>query len=168
MQRQTIETLLGAAVLLIGIGFITIAFSSSGVSTSQGYRLIAEFDDASGVQTGTEVRMSGIRVGQVTGKRLDQEFYLAVVTMELDPNLALPSDSFACILPNGLLGTSMVWIDPGEESASIESGGRIERTRGASNVVDVIGRSIFVGDGSSDVDVSEAPSGGRTRVCEGT
>ena len=81
MQRQTIETLLGAVVLLIGIGFITIAFSSSGVSTSQGYRLIAEFDDASGVQTGTEVRMSGIRVGQVTGKRLDQEFYLAVYNM---------------------------------------------------------------------------------------
>lgn len=168
MQRQTVETLIGAAVLLIGIAFITIAFSSSGVSTSHGYRLIAEFDDASGVQPGTEVRMSGIRVGQVTDKRLDQDLYLAVVTMELDPQLALPSDSFACILPNGLLGTSMVWIDPGEDTATLASGDRIERTRGASNVVDVIGRSIFVGDGAAQSGVGEAPSSGRTRVCEGT
>lgn len=166
MQRQTVEIFIGAAVLLIGTAFIMIAFSSSGVSTSQGYRLLAEFDDASGLAPGTEVRMSGIRVGQVTDKRLDQDLYLAVVTLELDPRLSLPTDSIACILPNGLLGNSMVWIDPGRDSAVIASGGRIERTRGASNVVDVIGRQIFVGGDAAASSV--VPDSGRTQVCEGT
>ncbi len=149
MQRNMIETILGAVVLLVAIAFIVFAFRSSGLSTPGGYRVTAQFDDASGLSVGTDVRMAGVKVGTVSSQRLDPETYLALVTFDIDKSIKLPSDSSARVIPDGLLGGNFVAIEPGAEEDLIEDGGRIEYTQGAINVVDLIGRFVFNQDGGT-------------------
>lgn len=143
MQRNMIETILGAVVLLVAIAFIVFAFRSSGLSTPGGYQVTAQFDDASGLSVGTDVRMAGVKVGTVSSQRLDPETFLALVTFDIDKSIQLPSDSSARIIPDGLLGGNFVAIEPGAEEDSIEDGGRIEYTQGAINLVDLVARFVF-------------------------
>ncbi len=144
MKRNIIETVLGGIVLLVAIGFIIFAFRSVGISSGAGgYQVIAEFDDASGLSPGTDVRMSGVKIGTVISQRLDPETFFAEVVLSIDESIQLPSDTSARIVPEGLLGGNFVELEPGGDVEVLEPGGEIEFTQGAINVVDLLGRFIF-------------------------
>src|SRR6202008_2057833 len=63
MKRSAIETVMGAVVLLVAATFLAFAYSSSNVSRVEGYEVLARFNRVDGVASGTEVRMSGIKIG---------------------------------------------------------------------------------------------------------
>src|ERR1043165_410079 len=59
MNRNVIETVLGAVVLLVGALFLAFAYNSADLNKSQeGYLLSAEFDRIDGLKPGTDVRMN--------------------------------------------------------------------------------------------------------------
>ena len=143
MRRNVIETVMGAVVMLVAIGFVVFAFRASGISADGGYRVNAVFNDASGLAVGTDVRMAGVKVGTVIAQSLDTQTYQANIVLEIDERIQLPSDSSARILPDGLLGGNFVSLEPGAEEDLIPNGGRIEFTQSAINVVELLGRFIF-------------------------
>ena len=143
MRRNIIETVMGGVVLLVAIVFLVFVFSSSGVRSVSGYDVVAEFDDATGVASGTDVRMSGVKVGTVLSQELDPQSYFAEVTMSISQDVLLPSDTSARIVPEGLLGGNYVSLTPGGADENIEPGGRITQTQGAVNLMDLLGRFIF-------------------------
>jgi len=143
MQRNLIETVMGGVVLLVAAGFVFLAFQSGTVSRDGGYQVTAEFDNASGLGPGSEVRMSGVKIGIVTEQSLDPKTYFAVVTMSIDQSVKLPSDTSARVLGDGLLGGNFVSLEPGGEETMIPPGGQITFTQGSINVVDLLGRFIF-------------------------
>ena len=145
MQRNVIETIMGAVVLLVAIVFVVFAFRTSGISAAGGYSVEAVFNDASGLSVGTDVRMAGVKVGTVVGQRLDTETFQARILLQIDESIQLPSDSSARILPDGLLGGNFISLEPGAEEDLIPAGGRIEFTQSAINVVELLGRFIFGG-----------------------
>ena len=147
MRRNVIESVMGAVVLLIAIAFVVFAFQTSGLSTPGGYRVTARFNDASGLNIGTEVRIAGVKIGTVSRQALDPESYLATITLDIDRSIELPSDSSARILPDGLLGGNFISIEPGAEEETLADGGRIEFTQSAINVVELISRFVFNTDG---------------------
>ena len=149
MRRNIIETVMGAVVMLVAIGFVVFAFRASGISADGGYRVNAVFNDASGLAIGTDVRMAGVKVGTVIGQSLDTETFQANIVLEIDERIQLPSDSSARILPDGLLGGNFISLEPGAEEDLIPNGGRIEFTQSAINVVELLGRFIF---GSAESD----------------
>ena len=143
MQRNVIETVMGGVVLLVAAGFVYLAFQSSSVGNGTGYLVSAEFDNASGLTTGSEIRMSGVKVGTVISQTLDPKTYFAVVTMSIAEPIKLPRDTSARILADGLLGSNFVALEPGGEEEIIAPGGKINYTQGSINVVDLLGRFIF-------------------------
>ena len=143
MQRNVIETVMGGVVLLVAAGFIYLAFESGRVGNGSGYAVTAEFDNASGLTAGSEVRMSGVKIGTVTSQRLDPKTYFAVVTMSIADGVSLPRDTSARILADGLLGSNFVALEPGGDTEAIAPGGKISFTQGTINVVDLLGRFIF-------------------------
>jgi len=148
MKRNIIETVLGGIVLLVAVGFLIFAFKSSGLSSGgDGYVITAEFDDASGVTPGTDVRMAGVKIGTVVSQDLDPKTFFARVVLSIDSSIGLPRDTSARIVPEGLLGSNFVELEPGGETDTIAPGGEIEFTQGAINVVDLLGRFVF---GSAD------------------
>jgi len=143
MHRNVIETVMGGVVLLVAAGFVYLAFQSGSVSNGSGYLVTAEFDNASGLTTGSEVRMSGVKVGTVVSQRLDPKTFFAVVTINIADQISLPRDTSARILADGLLGNNYVSLEPGGEEETIAPNGKINFTQGSINVVDLLGRFIF-------------------------
>ncbi len=144
MRRDVMEILAGIVVLVLAAGAVALAFSSSGVESVAGYEIEAEFDNVSGVTLGTEVRLSGVKVGTVVGKSLAKQGDLAWLTLSIGADYRIPADSRVRILPEGLLGNSYVQLEPGGALEDMEPGAFVpyDRTQGAINVVDLLSRFV--------------------------
>ncbi len=143
MRRNMIETVMGGVVLSVAAMFVGIAFQCGTVTAPAGYYVTAEFDDASGLGPGSEVRMSGVKIGTVHGLVLDPDTYFAVVTLNISESIGLPRDTSARIIADGLLGSNFIALEPGGDEEMIPAGGEITFTQGSINVVDLLGRFIF-------------------------
>ncbi|MPZ10143.1 MAG: outer membrane lipid asymmetry maintenance protein MlaD [Kiloniellaceae bacterium] len=145
MRRNIIETVMGGVVLLVAIAFVVFAFRSASLSNagSNGYQVTVEFNDASGLNAGTDVRMAGVKIGTVVAQQLNPDTYFAEVTLGISESVRLPSDSSARIIPDGLLGGNYVSLEPGGDEEYIAHGGKILYAQGSVNVVDLLGRFIF-------------------------
>lgn len=148
MRRSVIETIMGAVVVLVAGLFLFVAYTSSNVRATDGYELVARFNRVDGLANGSDVRMSGIKIGSVVGQNLDPETYRAVVRLSVDSAIKLPADTTARIQSDGLLGSSYMVLEPGGDEAMLPPGGEIEYTQDAINLVDLLGRFIFSPPGS--------------------
>ena len=144
MRKNVIETVMGGVVLMVALFFVVTAFMSTTAGKVDGYRVSMELADASGVVRGTDVRMAGVKVGSVVDQALDPETFFATVVMEIDDRIKLPVDSSARVLPDGLLGGIYVQIKPGEAKETLADGGDIADAEGPVNMVDLIGKTIFL------------------------
>ena len=143
MRRNLIETVMGAVVLIVALVFVVTVFQSTGTAEVRGYQVMVEFDDASGLTAGTDVRMAGVKIGTVASQKLDPQTFFATVVLNIDQSIELPMDTSARVIPDGLLGGNYVALEPGAEEDIIEDGGTIQFSQGAINVVDLLGRFIF-------------------------
>lgn len=162
MQNSTVETLIGAVVIAVAVLFLVFAYSSSGVGAiSGGYEVSARFDKANGVNVGTDVRLSGIKVGTVEKLSLDPKSYNAVVTLALDTSVKLPDDSSVRITSDGLLGNQYLSIEPGASNQIIKPGGQIENTQGSIDLIGLLGKTVFSpgSSGSGAPPASPPPAG---------
>ena len=104
MKRNVVESLLGALVLLVAVGFFVWAYARADVGDPGGNVLSAKFDRVDGLDVGGVVRISGIRVGQVLEQRLDPVSFRAEVRFSVERSVELPADSTAAVVSSGLLG----------------------------------------------------------------
>jgi phospholipid/cholesterol/gamma-HCH transport system substrate-binding protein len=143
MQRNMVETLMGAVVLAVAGLFVVFAYSASNLGGATGYEVKASFTKVGGLSTGSDVRMSGIRVGKIISQELDHETFMATVTMSIDPAIKLPDDSTAMIASEGLLGGNYLELTPGGSEDMIEPGGSVEFTQDPVDIVQLLGKFIF-------------------------
>jgi len=143
--RNMIETVMGAVVLVVAAMFLAFAYSHSSLRAVSGYEVLARFDRVDGVSAGTDVRISGIKIGTVTDQRLDPDRYLAVVRMSIDPKIKLPTDTVAEVASEGLLGGRYLALIPGGETEMIKPGGEIKFTQSPVDLVQMLGKFMFSG-----------------------
>lgn len=143
MKGNLFEALIGAAVLAVAAVFLTFAFSNSDIGSVQGYEVVAKFDRVDGLNVGSDVRLSGIKVGTVLEQTLDGESYLAIVRLSIDPAVRLPLDTSAEIVSESLLGGRFMALIPGGDIDMIEPGGEIRFTQGPVILENLIGQLIF-------------------------
>jgi phospholipid/cholesterol/gamma-HCH transport system substrate-binding protein len=149
MQNSIVETLIGAAVIAVAALFLMFAYTSTGSGPVSGYDVIAKFSKADGVNVGTDVRLSGIKVGTVEKMSLDPKTYNAVVTLALENTVKLPNDSSVRITSEGLLGNQYLSIEPGSSMQAIKPGGEIENTQGSVDLIGLLGKAVFSAGGTS-------------------
>ncbi len=143
--RNMIETVMGAVVLVVAAMFLAFAYSHSSLRAVSGYEVLARFDRVDGVSAGTDVRISGIKIGTVIDQRLDPDRYLAVVRMSIDPKIKLPTDTVAEVASEGLLGGRYLALIPGGETEMIKPGGEIKFTQSPVDLVQMLGKFMFSG-----------------------
>lgn len=144
MNRNAIETVMGAVVLVVAAVFLFFAYSTSQVrAIGGGYDVTARFDRVEGLRDGGDVRISGIKVGSIISQTLDPKSYLAVVRMSIDPTVKLPTDTVATIASSGLLGDKYLSLVPGAEDDAIKPGGTIEHTQPPISLESLIGQFIY-------------------------
>jgi phospholipid/cholesterol/gamma-HCH transport system substrate-binding protein len=136
------EALVGLLVLILAFWFLYFAWGKTGGGIGQTIHVTALFPAANGVDVGTDVRIAGMRVGSVTGERLDPESYQAELTLALDRDVQVPSDSSAAITSEGLLGGTHVALLPGGSDAPLKDGDMILDTQGSIDMMSLIGSVI--------------------------
>jgi phospholipid/cholesterol/gamma-HCH transport system substrate-binding protein len=139
MADTRAEILAGAAVLALAAGFAIYAAKGTGVvGDAESYALVASFRSVEGVSIGTDVRLAGVKVGTVTGLRLNPETYFADATISMRKDVALPTDSTILISSEGLLGGTFVEVQPGGALEMLEPGAEIEDTQGAVSLITLL------------------------------
>ena len=147
MQNNTVETLIGAVVIAVAVAFLAFAYTSTNSGGVSGYTVQARFGRVDGVNVGTDVRLSGVKVGTVAAIDLDSKTYLAVVKLSIREGVQIPADSSVRITSSGLLGSSYLSISPGGSDTMIKPGGQIVNTQGAVDLIGLVSRAMM-GSGS--------------------
>lgn len=145
--RNLVETVLGAVVLMVAGIFVYFFQQTAEVRATQGYAVTASFSKIGGLAKGSDVRISGIKVGTVSGQRLDPQTFDAMVTMTITPEVKLPADTVAAVDSEGILGGKYVRLEPGRAAETIPPGGRIRKTRDFRSLEDQVGEIIFLATG---------------------
>ena len=137
------ETLTGALVLLVALGFLAYAIAHSGRSVSSGYPLQAKFDNIAGLTVGNDVKIAGVKVGTVTDETINPQTFDALVTMEIRDDIQLPKDSAASIVSESLLGGKFISLSPGGDTTNLKPGQTISITQSSVSLEELLGKFIF-------------------------
>lgn len=144
MKRNVLETALGSAVIVIAALFFVYSYNTADVGTEpNSYKVIADFSSVGGLGVGDDVQISGVKIGSVQSVDLNNETFLARVTMLIDSSVKLPTDTAALISSESLLGGLYMALEPGADEEVLEPGGRIEFTQAPQNLEQLLGQFIF-------------------------
>ncbi|MEO5958476.1 MAG: MlaD family protein [Opitutaceae bacterium] len=103
---------------LLGLALIWVTFetlSGGKVFQDKGYAIIAGFESLKELKQGDEVRMAGVKIGQVEKTRLAGRRAEAVLRIE--SQYKIKSDATASIVQAGLIGGNYIGIDLGSPNA---------------------------------------------------
>jgi phospholipid/cholesterol/gamma-HCH transport system substrate-binding protein len=146
MQRTTLDLWVGIFVTAGVAALFVLALkvgNASSVSVSDGYRVIAEFDNIGGLKVRAPVKSAGVVVGRVEGISLDTRSFRANVALRIDKRYPFPKDSSASILTAGLLGEQYVGMDGGGDEQNLKDGDRLKVTQSAIVLEKVIGQFLY-------------------------
>lgn len=144
MNKKPVETIMGLVVLVVAVLFLFFAYRVSDLQVVKGYELTAKFLKVGGLNVGSDVRINGIKVGTVTGQKLDNEDYMVNVTLSISPEIQLPADSEASIVGDGLVGDKFIKIEPGKSQNMLQSGDTFKSTKDFKTIEDMVGEIIFM------------------------
>lgn len=158
MKHNAFETLLGAAILAVAAFFVVQTYKSTGQSSKDGYYVVAYFDRIDGVMVGTDVKVSGVKVGSIAGVSMEPDTYRAKVVLKLEKRLKIPQDSSAEIISESLLGGKYITIIPGIDDDFIQPNGTIKQTTSAVNFESLISKFMLESGKSSKTDKDDSSS----------
>ncbi len=135
-NRRWVEVAVGGFMLIGLIALLFLAFKVSGLSfdqRSQGFVVEAYFRDIGGLKPRAKVTLAGVVVGRVQRIELDEEWFEAKVTLQLEDGLEgkLSRDTAAAIQTAGLLGDNYISLSPGSDEALLMSGDTLWETQSA-------------------------------------
>ena len=166
--RSIAEVATGLMVLIAAGAFLFYAIAQGGrAPQASGIALTASFDRVDGLNSGSDVKIGGVKIGSVTDLRIDPATFLAQITIRIRPDLALPQDSSAEITSEGLLGGKYVSIVPGASEQLLTDGGRITETQGSVSLESLLGRFIFSVTQMNTTPAAATPSGGTAATPSG-
>lgn len=162
MTKQSLETIVGAAVIVGAFGFLAFALQNGagGGVPAGAYRLSARFNQASGIAPGADVRLSGVKVGAVSAIKLNTKTYQAEVDLAISSGIPVPDDSVVKVTADGLLGVPYIAIDPGASDVNLKAGQSFEYARGSVDLLTLL--STFIQSGSSPAPAPPAAGTGNT------
>lgn len=139
MASNVSETLIGALVLAVAGSFLYYATQTSGFSTdTDQYALNANFRSVAGLNVGSDVKLSGVKVGTLTAISLDPDTYEAVATIAVDDGILIPDDAEIKVSTDGLLGGAYLEITAGGSPFMLEPDGEFVFTQGSVSLINLL------------------------------
>lgn len=129
MSRQTVNTLVGALVVAVGVTAFLLSQRGGQADIPDSYELKASFGSIDGVSKGTKVLLTGLPVGQVDRFSYNEERQRAILIMSIRDGIEIPQDSVVMIVTDGLLGGKYLKIQAGGDTEMMKPGGQFDYTQ---------------------------------------
>jgi ABC-type transporter Mla subunit MlaD len=136
-----VRRLLVIFLLLAAGAAAVVATASAGSQDPSGGHYSIELDNAFGIVNGADVKVAGVRAGQVTGMRVDRRTKRALVDIAIDKAGfgSMRKDAFCESRPQSLIGEYFIDCRPGTDAQRLGAGATIPVEQTASTVpVDLI------------------------------
>lgn len=144
MKQGFIETVVGFAVILIAASFFYYAYSvSDSGKPNDGYLLTANFENIEGLTVGSDIKISGIKIGYIEKILLDNAAFVARVDLRINKGVEIPVDSRLSVTTSGLIGNKYLNINPGASNDNLNNGDRFKFTQSALNIEDLISKLVY-------------------------
>lgn len=143
-KKINIEFILGLLILIISI--ICIFYYSSKINLFnkiETFQINSSFFDIGNVNIGNDVKIKGVKVGEVSGISLDQENYMAIITSSIDENVKIPNNSIFKISNNGFIGSPYIEIQLGESEVLLKNNDYTTDNIDAVSLEEIINNFIF-------------------------
>ena len=132
---------------IVGLVTITIfiTFSIKDEKVAANYTMAkANFNRIDGINVGSDIRMSGIKIGNVFDIKLEKN--KPTIFFNFKKKILIPDDSSISIQTDGLFGEKYVAIEPGGSENIIKSGGQLYYTEDALLLEDLLKKIIELGE----------------------
>ena len=143
-KKINIEFLLGVLIIITTILCVFYYYSKvnffNEVDTIQ---INSNFFDIGSISIGNDVKIKGVKVGEISNISLDKDKFMAVVTSSIDKGINIPSDSVFKISNNGFIGSPYIEIQLGNNEVSIKNNGYTINNIDAVSLEEIINNFIF-------------------------
>ena len=143
-KKINIEFVLGFIILILSI--ISIFYYSSKINLlnkNETFQINSSYFDVGNMTIGNDVKINGVKVGEVLNIKLDQVSYMAIITSSIDKSINIPNDSVFKISNNGFIGSSYIEIQLGNSEELLENNDYSANNIDAVSLEEIINNFIF-------------------------
>ena len=143
-KKINIEFVLGLLILILSI--ISIFYYSSKINLLNKidtFRINSSYFDIGNTTIGNDVKINGVKVGEVFNIKLDPVTYMAIITSSIDKSIKIPDDSVFKISNNGFIGSSYIEIQLGNSEEILKNNDFSVNNVDAVSLEEIINNFIF-------------------------
>lgn len=118
-QHSVFEVLLSAAVIVVAVTFLAYTYIVTGAARPSDYALNAQMSHADGLSSSSDVRIGGIKVGQISDLSLDPKTYKAIVRLRIRSDVQIPVNSTLSVASGGFSPGAYLAITPGSSGKNL-------------------------------------------------
>ncbi len=141
------ESAVGIFVIisLICVAYLTIKLGKMELVSSGGFNVNAQFSSVTGLKSGADIEIAGVKVGKVKNIKLNADEAMATVELQFNDGVKVFDDAIASVKTSGLIGDKYISVDPGGAGIELESGDIILDTESAVDIEALISKFVFGG-----------------------
>lgn len=152
MQTKKSEIWVGIFILVALVAALFLCLKVANVNALNNvptYQLHASFDNIGGLKNHAPVRIGGVTIGRVSEVSLNPQTYDPQITLDIDQRYNnIPNTSSLAVRTSGLLGEQYLALnigfqDPELGTHILKNGDRIEDTKSAIVLEDLIGQFLY-------------------------
>ena len=143
-KKINIEFILGLLILIISL--ISIFYFTSKINLFNNIETLqvnSNFFDIGNTSIGNDVKINGVKVGEVSNIQLDKENYMAIITSSVEKSIIIPNDSIFKISNNGFIGSSYIEIQLGNSDEPLKNNDYSVNNIDAVSLEEIINNFIF-------------------------
>ena len=144
MNKINIEFALGLLILILSL--ISIFYYSSKINLLnkiETFQINSSFFDIGNTNIGNDVKINGVKVGEVSKISLDQETYMAIITSSIYESTKIPNDSIFKVSNNGFIGSPYIEIQLGISDQFLINNDNTKNNTDAVSLEEIINNFIF-------------------------
>jgi phospholipid/cholesterol/gamma-HCH transport system substrate-binding protein len=144
-SENPLENIIGIFILIFAAFFMYWSISVSSIKSIRGYTLYSVFTNTSGLASGSDVRLKGVKIGSIKDAKLNPKTYMVEIQMEIDGDYKLPIDTSAKIVSDGFMGDKYISLNLGVADDNLKHRDSIKGTS-AKSIEEIISSVLFTSD----------------------
>jgi phospholipid/cholesterol/gamma-HCH transport system substrate-binding protein len=142
MEKTRLEFIVGVFVLvgIVCLGYLSIKLGKLELIGGNVYEVVAQFNSASGLKSGSAVEIAGVEVGRVRAITLSED--RAAVILAVDNKVKLYTDTIASIKTRGIIGEKFLALSPGGGGDPLKPGDTIRDTESGLDLEELVSQYV--------------------------